>query len=144
MKGSAYWSFALVDGPFRQFALWTMGDPNFPRSLKTFNGCLDFLRSQTLSPERIERALLSTVRGEDQSLRPCFLNERVMRESRQQMTWKLKVQRWESLLGATPKRVRQATEALLEAGRNHQSVCVVGSRETLESANESLVIEDVE
>lgn len=141
-KGNAYGVYCLYDPYARRMAFLSYRDPNPGRSLRVFDGALDFIRSAQWSEADLHRIIVSTAKSEFPALRPAEVTGLGLQRHLTGYTPQRQAARYERLKSATPAAVKRSLLACAEQARGRASDCVVASRESLEAIG-SLEIRDI-
>ncbi|HDL64469.1 MAG TPA: hypothetical protein ENH12_03665, partial [Proteobacteria bacterium] len=136
VKGGAYGCGASYNTAQGTFSLSSYRDPNIIGTLRAYGGIFDYIEDKMdLSPAGLEQAIIGTVKYLDRPIRPEQAVDLALHRH---------------LSGRSPERIREfrhrlfnlkgddirkASAEILRPGRKDSSVCVITSRERLESAN---------
>jgi len=147
-KGGAYGAMCRYNPLASHVALGSYRDPHVARTLRIFSGIKDYVSHTQWSPADIERAIIGTAKNDELPIRPGGATNVALQRHLIGQTPESRERRYARLLGATADDVKLALLETLEANLAHGAVCVVASREALETANREmpdrkLAIEDI-
>ena len=147
-KGNAYGAWFTYSPLGRTLYLGSFSDPHITRTLAVFKGVTEYIRETNWTQTDIDRAIIATAKNNEQPIRPNEATSDALHRHLTGQTPEKREERYARLKQGTPKSVKHALLELLEANLNRGAVCVVSSREKLETANqemtdEPLVIEDI-
>jgi Zn-dependent M16 (insulinase) family peptidase len=132
-KGNAYGVYCMYDPHARRLAWLSYRDPSPGRTIAVFDRVPDFVKSAQWSDADLHRIIISTAKNDFPPLRPGEVTGLGLQRFLTGFTPERQAARYERLKSATTKAVKQCLLSCVENGRAHSSVCVVGSRETLQS-----------
>lgn len=137
-KGNAYGAGIGHDDGQCLIVLNSLRDPHVVETLRVFDGYRDWLNAQNWTQTDIDRAIIGSAKEAERPIRPGEATGTALVRHIRGDTNELREQRYSTMLGATPKSVKQTLLRVLESGEPKAAVCVVSSRERLEEANKSL------
>ena len=147
LKGNAYdpcfgydpFDACLYQGSWR--------DPHIARTLDVAERTVDYVQQINWTQIDIDRAIIATASDYQQTVRPSQAATDALTHYLTGQTRESVEERYDQLRRATPTAVKRALLEVLEGNRDKASVCVVASREKLESENQKmdqpLHIEDI-
>ena len=147
-KGNAYGAWFTYSPLGRSLYLGSYSDPHISRTLQVFNGVTDFVRGTQWTQTDIDRAIIATAKNDEQPIRPNEATSDALHRHLTGLTPEKREERYARLKTGTPRSVKRALLELLESNLSRGAVCVVSSREKLETANQELAdsplaIEDI-
>ena len=147
-KGNAYGAWFTYSPLGRTLYLGSYSDPHISRTLQVFNGVTDFIRATQWTQTDIDRAIIATAKNDEQPIRPNEATSDALHRHLTGQTPEKREERYARLKTGTPQSVKRALLELLESNLSRGAVCVVSSREKLETANQEmpgnpLAIEDI-
>ena len=147
LKGNAYnaWSnYRPLDG---ELYLASSADPHIARTINVFDQVADYVKQVEWTQTDIDRAIIGTARDAVQSMRPSQATSDALTLHLTGQTHEVIEERYAQRRRAIPAEVKRALLQFLEENGDKAAVCVVSSREKLETANseltQPLTIEDI-
>ena len=146
-KGNAYGA-GLTYSPF-DAALYqsSFRDPHVARTINVFEQTVDYIKQVEWTQTDIDRAIISTAKDAEKPIRPSQAVSNAQWYHISGQTREMQEERYNQRRSATPAEVKRALLQLFEENRDNAAVCVVSSREKLETANseltQPLTIEDI-
>ncbi len=137
-RGRAYGAWCQYSSPKRVLALGAQNDPQPARTLGVFEGVRDYVRRATWSRSDIEAAIINTARSTSRPLRPGQLAAASLHQHLAGHTRQRGQERFERQRSASGEEVKRAALEMLDAAGSRGSMCVVGSRRTLDETNRQL------
>ncbi|MEA1926884.1 MAG: hypothetical protein U9N73_01655, partial [Candidatus Auribacterota bacterium] len=136
VKGGAYGCGASYNVARGTFALSSFRDPGIRGTLRAYDGIFDYIENEMdLSPDGVEQAIIGTIKYLDRPIRPEQAVELALhRHLTGRTAGKIKEFR-HRLFNLKGDDIRKASAEILRPGRKDSSVCVITSRERLETAN---------
>ena len=138
LKGNAYGAWLTYDPRGRILYFGSYRDPHVARTLDVFDGVMDFARQENWTQTDIDRAIIATAKNEERPIRPQGATSRTLYRHISGITPAIREQHFEQLRSATSESVQRTLLELLEANYDRGAVCVVASREKLETASREL------
>lgn len=147
LKGNAYGG-GFTYAPFDSCIYYgSYADPHVARTLDVFQRTIDSVQQVEWTQTNIDRAIIATAKDFLQTVCPSQASTDTLTHYLTGQTQEIIEERYVQLRGATPKAVKGALLQVLEENRDKASICVVASREKLESENQKMVqplhIEDI-
>ena len=147
LKGNAY-GFAFSYNPFESLIYQgSERDPHIARTLNVFANTVDYVKQTEWTQTDIDRAIIANSSGYLTSIRPNQASSRALSHYLEGQTNDIIEEKYAQLRRATPKEVKRALLQVLEENQDKAAICVIASREKLETANKKmdhpLVIEDI-
>ena len=147
LKGNAY-GFAFSYNPFESLIYQgSERDPHITRTLNVFANTIDYVKQTEWTQTDIDRAIIANSSGYLRSIRPNQASSRALSHYLEGQTNDIIEEKYAQLRRATPKEVQRALIEVLEENQVKASICVIASREKLETENQKmdqpLVIEDI-
>ena len=147
-KGNAYGAWFTYSPLGRTLYLGSYSDPHVSRTLQVFDGVTDFVHGTQWTQTDIDRAIIATAKNDEQPIRPNEATGDALHRHLTGQTPEKREERYARLKSGTPETVKRALLELLESNMSRGAVCVVSSREKLETANQEmsdspLAIEDI-
>ncbi len=122
-------------------------DPHIDRTLNVFAETADYIKQVEWTQTDIDRAIIATASDYQKTVRPGQASTDALTHYLTGQTRETIEERYAQLRRATPKAVKRALLETLEANNDKASICVIASREKLETENQkmaqSLHIENV-
>ena len=147
LKGNAYgadFTYNPFDAVLYQGSQF---DPHIARSLNVFAETADYIKQVEWTQTDIDRAIIATASDYQKTVRPGQASTDALTHYLTGQTREIIEERYAQLRRATPKAVKRALLETLEANNDKASICVIASREKLETENQkmaqSLHIENV-
>jgi Zn-dependent M16 (insulinase) family peptidase len=137
-KGNAYGAGIGHDDGQCLIVFNSFRDPHVVETLRVFDGYREWLNAQNWTQTDIDRAIIGSAKEAERPIRPAEATSSALVRHIRGDTNELREQRYSTMLGATPKSVKQTLLRVLESGEPKAAVCVVSSREKLEEANKTL------
>ncbi len=146
-KGNAY-GFRFSYNPYESLIYQgSERDPHVARTLDVFARTVDYVKQTEWTQVDIDRAIIANSSGYLQSIRPNQASSRALSHYLEGQTNDIIEERYAQLRRATPKEVQRALIEVLEENQDKASICVIASREKLETENKKmdqpLEIEDI-
>ena len=146
-KGNAY-GFRFSYNPFE--SLIHQGsefDPHVARTLDVFARTVDYVKQTEWTQVDIDRAIIAKSSDYLQTVRPNQASTDAIWHYVKGQTHEVVEEKYAQLRRATPKEVKRALLQVLEKNQDKAPICVIASREKLETENKKmdqpLVIEDI-
>lgn len=148
VKGGAYGGGCRYSGWEQTFHLQSYRDPAVKRTLDVYDALRDHVAKADWTQTDIDRAIIGTAKDGERPIRPGAATGGALWRHVTGDTNELREARHESILRVTPAELKRAVLELLDGNRPKAAVCVVSSREKLESANQEmpntpLTVEDI-
>jgi Zn-dependent M16 (insulinase) family peptidase len=137
-KGGAYGGFAVYNPEYGLFSLASYRDPHIVRTLKVYEGALDFLKTAPIGEEDIKEAVLQVCSEIDKPDPPgpaahkAFLREIVGLTDDVRLAYK------QQLLAITRAEVMRVAETYLADLQQRSAAAVIAGQTQLEAANAQL------
>lgn len=138
LKGNAYGAFVAYNDALGFIAQSSYRDPNIHPTLHTFDGARGFIAAQNWTKTQTDRAIIGVAKDAVAPIRPGPATAQSLERHLRGITPDLRQRQHESLLAATPEKVKEAMLRHLESGEARAGICVLASREKLEEANPTL------
>ncbi len=147
LKGNAY-DANFMYNPFDAALYQGSGfDPHVARTLNVFAQTVDYIKQVEWTQTDIDKAIIATASDYQKTIRPGQASTDALTHYLTGQTREIIEERYAQLRRATPKEVKRALLETLEANNDQASICVIASREKLETENQkmaqSLHIENV-
>lgn len=136
-KGNAYGASFTYDSRSARAAFGSYRDPHVARTLGVFDAAGRYVADADWSQIDVDRAIIATAKGDFRPIRPGEATGTALQRHLIGSTPELRQSRYEALRAVTPQAVKRALGNLLGPSE-HASICVVSSRQNLESANQEL------
>lgn len=137
-KGNAYGAGIGHDDGQCLIVFNSFRDPHIVETLRVFEDYREWISAQDWTQTDIDRAIIGSAKEAERPIRPAEATSTALVRHIRGDTNELREQRYRTMLGATPKSVKQTLLRVLESGEPKAAVCVVSSREKLQEANKSL------
>ena len=138
LKGNAY----IADFRYNPFdAVLYQGsqfDPHVARSINVFAQGVDYIKQVEWTQSDIDKAIIATASDYQKTVRPSQASADALTHYLTGQTCEIIEERYDQLRRATPKEVKRALLEVLEGNRDKASICVVASREKLETENQKM------
>lgn len=137
-KGGAYGGFALYNPESGLFSLASYRDPHIVRTLKVYDGVLDFMRGAAITDEDVKEAILQACAEIDKpdppgvTARKAFWRMLVKLDDDTRLAYK------QQLLMVTRSQVLAVAERYFGDARARSAVAVISGQDQLASANDGL------
>ncbi len=134
VKGGAYGCMSGFNR-FGEGYFVTYRDPNLVRTLKVFDGVVDYLKGFSVGERDMTKYIIGTMSNMDMPLSPSAKGERSMDLYMNKVSAEMIVKERNQILDATQEDIRAlaaVAEAVLDAGQ----LCVVGGEEIIEENKE--------
>ncbi|MYG05697.1 hypothetical protein F4167_03530 [Candidatus Poribacteria bacterium] len=147
LKGNAYIG-AFTYNPFESLIYQSSQfDPHVARTLNVFAHTIDYVKQIEWTQSDIDKAIIATASDYQKTVRPSQASTDALTHYLNGQTREVMEKKYAQLRRATPKAVKRALLETLEANNDKASLCVIASREKLETENQkmaqSLHIENV-
>ena len=147
LKGNAY-GLAFSYNPFESLIYQgSERDPHISRTLDVFDRTIDYVKQTEWTQTDIDRAIIANSSGYLRTIRPNQASSRSLSHFLEGQTHDTIEERYAQLRRATPNEVQRVLLEVLEESHKKAPVCVIASREKLESENQKmdfpLEIEDI-
>ncbi|RKU29804.1 hypothetical protein C6497_05525 [Candidatus Poribacteria bacterium] len=138
LKGNAYgWDFSYH--PYESLlSQCSHFDPHISRTLNIFKDTKDYIKQVEWTQSDIDRAIISSVSEYLQYTKPSNASSKSMFNFIVGQTSEIIEERYRQLLNATPRDVKRALLETIDKNEENASICVIASRDKLESENEKL------
>ncbi len=138
LKGNAYIG-ALTYNPFESLIYQgSQFDPHVARTLDVFARTVDYVKQTEWTQTDIDRAIIAKSTDYQKTVRPSQAAADALTHHLTGQTREIFEEKYAELRRATPKEVKRAMLETLEEGRDKASICVVASREKLETENQKM------
>ena len=137
-KGGAYGGGASYDGYNGLFRFYSYRDPRLLETFADFDRAVEWLASHTITQQKLDEAILSTIGGIDRSESPAGLAKRSFYQQLQGRTPDVLASYREGVLSTNANDLKLMGEKYLQ---NPSSRAVVTSTEILADANKNLAAE---
>ena len=138
LKGNAY-SAGITYNPFDAVLYQDSHfDPHVARTLDVFAHTVDYVKQVKWTQTNIDRAIIGTARYYQKTIRPSQASTEGLAYFLAGQSREIIEEKYTRLRGATPKEVKRALLQVFEENRDKASICVVASREKLESENRKM------
>ena len=147
LKGNAY-GFCFSYNPFEPMMhQGSEYDPHVARTLNVFTQTVDYVNQTEWTQTDIDRAIIAKSSDYIKTVRPSQASTDAIWHYVKGQTREVVEEKYAQLRRATPKEVKRALLETFEENRDKASICVVASREKLETENQKmdhpLEIEDI-
>ena len=137
-KGNAY-GFYFSYNPFESLIYQgSQFDPHVARTLDVFARTVDYVKQTEWTQTDIDRAIIAKSTDYQKTVRPSQAAADALTHHLTGQTREMVEEKYAELRRATPKEVKRAMLETLEEGRDKTSICVVASREKLETENQKM------
>ena len=113
-------------------------DPHVARTLNVFAQTVDYVKQVEWTQSDIDKAIIATASDYQKTIRPGQALTDALTHHLTGQTREIIEERYAQLRRATPKAVKRALLQTLEENRDKASICVVASREKLETENQKM------
>ena len=138
LKGNAYIG-AFTYNPFESLIYQSSQfDPHVARTLNVFAHTIDYVKRIEWTQSDIDKAIIATASDYQKTVRPGQASTDALTHYLTGQTREITEERYAQLRRATPKSVKRALLETLEANNDKASICVVASREKLETENQKM------
>ena len=138
LKGNAY-GFNCAYNPFESMLhQGSQFDPHVARTLNVFAQTVDYVKQTVWTQTDIDRAIIAKSTDYQKTVRPSQVSADALTHHLTGQTRELFEEKYAQLRRATPKAVKRALLQTLEENRDKASICVVASREKLETENQKM------
>lgn len=138
LKGNDYGAYFSYN-PFESLIYQgSQFDPNVARTLDVFARTVDYVKQVEWTQADIDRAIIATASDYQKTVRPSQAANDALTHYLLGQTREMLEEKYAQLRRATPKEVKRAMLETLEEGRDKASICVVASREKLETENQKM------
>ena len=134
-KGTAYGGGCGYSGTNRAWSFHSYRDPWVTRTLNVYAAALDYVRQAAWSQPDVDRAIIGTAKEGERPIRPAEATGTALWRHVMGDTPQRREQRHAALLSAGSGQVKRAVMETLEANLSRAAVCVVSSRDKLQTAN---------
>ena len=146
-KGNAYGPYFGYDPFDACLYQGSTEDPHIARTLNVFEETVDYIKQVEWTQTDIDRAIIAASSDYQKTIRPSHASADALTHYLTGQTREIIEERYYQLRRATPKEVKRALLQVLEENRDKASICVIASREKLETENQKmdqpLHIEDI-
>ena len=137
-KGNAY-GFYFSYNPFESLIhQGSSFDRHVARTLDVFARTVDYVKQVEWTQADIDKAIIATASDYQKTVRPSQAAADALTHHLAGQTREMFEEKYAQLRSATPKEVKRAMLETLEEGRDKASICVVASREKLETENQKM------
>ncbi len=147
LKGNAYMGVFEYNPFDAMLYQGTHFDPHVARSLNVFERTVDYLKQVGWTQRDVDRAIIGAASDYQKAVRPSQAATDALTYYLTGRTREMFEERYDQLRRATPKTVKRVLLQVLEENRDKASICVVASREKLETENQKMAqplhIEDI-
>ena len=138
LKGNAYGG-GCTYAPFDACIYYgSYADPHVARTLNVFEQSVDYVRQIEWKQTDIDRAIIGTAADYQKAVRPSQAATDALTHYLTGQSREIVEERYAQLRSTTPKEVKRALLQVLEENRDKASICVVASREKLETENQKM------
>ena len=138
LKGNAY-NFHFSYNPFESLIYQgSQFDPHVARTLDVFAQTVDYVKQAEWTQTDIDRAIIAKSTDYQKTVRPSQASTDALAHHLAGQTREMFEEKYAELRRATPKKVKRAMLETLEEGRDKASICVIASREKLETENRKM------
>ena len=146
-KGNAY-GFRFIYNPYESLIhQGSESDPHVARTLDVFAQTVDYVKQTEWTQTDIDRAIVAKSSDYLNTIRPSQASTDAIWHYVKGQTREVVEEKYAQLQRATPKEVKRALLQVLEENQDRASICVIASREKLETENQKmdcpLEIEDI-
>ena len=139
LKGNAYYGWFAYN-PFEGCVYHdSFADPHIARTLNVFARTGEYVRKTEWTQTDIDGAIISRAGYFQKTLRPSQAAADALTNHLTGQSHEVIEEKYDQLRSATPGEVKRAMLQVLEENRDKASVCVVASREKLETENRKMV-----
>ena len=147
-RGNAYGAMFTYNPLGSTLTLGSYRDPHISRTLEVFSGVAGYIREVEWTQTVINRAIIATAKQFERPIRPEVATGQALYRHLIGLTPEIRELYYAQLRRVTPQEVKRSLLELLENNFAKGAICVVSSRERLESANQEmsaqqLVIEEI-
>ncbi len=138
LKGNAYLPCFAYDPLDACLYQGSCADPHIARTLDIFERTTDYVKQAEWTQIDIDRAIIAIASDYQKTVRPSQASTDALTHYLTGQTCEIVEERYAQLRRATPKEVKRALLETLEGNRDKASICVVASREKLETENQKM------
>ncbi len=147
LKGNAY-GFLFSYNPYESLIhQGSERDPHIARTLNVFARTIDYVKQTEWTQTDIDRAIIAKSSDYIKTVRPSQASTDSIWHYVKGQTQEVVEEKYAQLRRATPKEVQRALLQVLEENQDKTAICVIASREKLETENQKmdhpLIIEDI-
>ncbi len=148
-KGNAYGAWYQYDGLGGTISIQSYRDPHVFQTLGVYAGVTDYVKNVDWTQADVDRAIIGSAKEDERPIRPGEATGTALQRHLVGVTTDLRRSRMQRMRAATPPEVKRAMLEALHANLDRSVICVVASREKLESANaqmpgRELAIEEID
>ena len=143
VRGGAYGASCSFDRINRIFSFTSYRDPHVEQSLRTYRDAARWLAELTLSGTDLEQAVIGTLGTLSRPRHPAQESYSALIRHLTGLTPELRQQQWDEVRGTTLRDLRSTGEALVHALETESRVCVLGSRNRLNSPRLNLTLREL-
>ena len=138
LKGNAYGAYFTYN-PFDAVLYQeSQFDPHVARTLNVFAQTADYIKQVEWTQTDIDKAIIATASDYQKTVRPSQASSDALTHYLTGQTHEMIEEKYAQLRRATPKEVKRVLLQTLEENRDKTSICVVASREKLETENQKM------
>ena len=138
LKGNAY-NFPFSYNAFESLIYQgSHFDPHVARTLNVFAHTIDYVKQIEWTQSDIDKAIIATASDYQKTIRPGQASTDALTHYLTGQTREIIEERYAQLRRATPKTVKRALLETLEENSHKASICVIASREKLETENQKM------
>ncbi|MYA98463.1 hypothetical protein F4X90_02105 [Candidatus Poribacteria bacterium] len=138
LKGNAYGAYFTYNPLDAVLYQESQFDPHVARSLNVFAQTTDYIKQVEWTQTDIDKAIIATASDYQKTIRPGQASTDALTHYLTGQTREVIKERYAQLRRATPKAVKRALLETLEANNDKASICVIASREKLETENQKM------
>jgi len=147
VQGGAYGGMSSYDPSLGIFSFLSYRDPNIVETLRVFKDARDFYSENEISPEEMEKVIISTIGMIDRPLGPAGRGYTALMRHFAGITDDIRQKFRDNLLSATPQKLKSALKNYFPKNEKSATVAVCSAPEKLQKANtlleKKLVIENI-
>ncbi len=137
-KGNAY-GFRFIYNPYESLIhQGSESDPHVARTLDVFAQTVDYVKQTEWTQTDIDRAIVAKSSDYLNTIRPSHASTDAIWHYVKGQTREVVEEKYAQLQRATPKEVKRALLQVLEENQDRASICVIASREKLETENQKM------
>jgi len=138
VQGGAYGGMSTLDTNLGIFAFLSYRDPHISRTLDVFTQAEKYYTKNEMSPDDMEKAVISTIGALDKPLDPAGRGFVAFMRHFAGITDPMRQSYRNRLFDASPRQIREALDAYFAEASSSRAVAVYASQEKLDEANQVL------
>ncbi|MEN6622228.1 MAG: insulinase family protein [Smithella sp.] len=138
VQGGAYGGMSSYDPSLGLFSFLSYRDPHLAETLKVFEDAEIFFSQNEISPEDMEKAIISTIGMLDRPLDPGGRGHVALMRNIAGITDEMRQQFRNEILSATPQKLKNTLREYFSRSSKSAATAVYSSQEKIDEANTSL------